>query len=662
MQFLNPAAFYLLGAIPIVVFLHFLKLRRYTYLVPSIMHWLSTDEDRRANVPFQRLRHLLLPLLQVLFLLLLTFSVARPIVRRPGVIPGKAILIVDNSASMESEEMRQSRLTLAKAAASAQVAQISASGGIMLMTTQGAATYIQQAFTTDTTQLQHAIENITPTHVPRNLLPVFDAVTRYTDSPQDQIFFISDTFENLPDLPLRLHKIAVGADAANTGIVLFSVAIVQDQYEVLVGIRNFTQAPCEVKVQLAVENSPLDDRTVSIPPKTTTSVLFGGDPNGLAGKVISVHLGIEDDFSIDNSVSAILSGVSPLKILLASDNQKSLMPELLRAYGNHVDLDVVPPTDYHGEGDADIAVFDGSTPAGREACGNFSEFPARTGMIFINPGSDLPSISGKEKGENPNTPEIVSIDPKPLWNEVEQRPDLIEKKSGLTRVIRTDAAHPLMADVSLQGLQVRESVYRDLPIWGHSLVETERGSLIWLGNPEAAKQLLVFEFDAFNPEISTFAVSIPGPLFVYQCLAWFEAGAAPLQSFGSQTGRTRHAFRTGEQVIIALENTDMPFHVQKPDETIVTLNNAVFTETELVGVYKLFADDGRELERFTVNLLDIATSALSHSTTAETEAENVPTPLGTDLQPMAQEVWRFPALLALIVLFVEWWFYHRERL
>ena len=106
----------------------------------------------------------------------------------------------------------------------------------------------------------------------------------------------------------------------------------------------------------------------------------------------------------------------------------------------------------------------------------------------------------------------------------------------------------------------------------------------------------------------------------------------------------------------------MPFHVQKPDGTMVTLNNAIFTETDQVGVYKLFADDGRELERFTANLLDPVTSTLSHSTTAEPEAENVSTSLETGLQPMAQEVWRFPALLALVVLFVEWWFYHRERL
>ena len=373
MQFLNPAAFYLLGVIPIIVLLHFLKLRRYSYLVPSIMHWLSTDEDRRANVPFQRLRNLLLPLLQVLFLLLLTFSVARPVLRRPGFIPGKAIIIVDNSASMSSKEMGQTRLSLAKQAGLAQIQQISPGGGMMLMTTQATDTYIQQAFTTDTAQLRMAIENITPTHAPRTLRPVFDAVTRYADSPQDTVFFISDTFENLPDISQSLHKVAVGGDAENVGIVLLSVDSIEDRYEVLVRIQNFTDTTREFKVQLAVENSPLDDRDVSIPPAETKSVLFSGNPSGLEGKVISVHLGIDDDFPLDNTASAILSGVSPLRILLISDNQKSLLPELLRTYGKHVELGIVDPADYHGTGSADVAIFDGGTLAGREAFGSFSE-------------------------------------------------------------------------------------------------------------------------------------------------------------------------------------------------------------------------------------------------------------------------------------------------
>ena len=634
MQFLNPAAFYLLGVIPIIVLLHFLKLRRYSYLVPSIMHWLSTDEDRRANVPFQRIRNLLLPLLQVLFLLLLTFSVARPILRRPGFMPGKAIIIVDNSASMLSEEMGQTRLALAKQAALKQIGQISAGGGMMLMVTQAVDTYIQQAFTTDTAQLRRAIENITLTDAPRNLRPVFDAVTRYADAPQDKIFFVSDTFENLPDIPLPLHKIGVGGEAENVGIVLLSVESVEDRYEVLVRIQNFTDTSREFNVQLAVENSPLDDRTVSIPPEMTKSVLFSGDPKGLEEKVISVHLGIEDDFSLDNTASVILSGVSPLRILLVSDNQKSLLSNLLTTYGKHVELNIVAPADYHGTGNADITIFDGGTSTGREVFGSFSEVASKTHLIFINQGSNLPFMQG----------ETFSV----------------ETDSGPARVVKADNAHPLMAGISLQGLQVRESTYRNLPLWGHSLVETEKGSLIWIG-AEAGTQFLVFEFDAFNPEVSAFAVTIPAaPLFVYQCLAWLEVGTAPLQPIVLQEGRTRHAFRTGEQVIIALKNTDTPLHVQKPDKTVIALDNSIFTETDQAGVYTLFADDGRELERFTVNLLNAAESALSHSATMDDEETSVS--LETGLQPIAQEMWRFPALLAFGVLLIEWWFYHRDRL
>ena len=637
MQFLNPAAFYLLSVIPLVVLLHFLKLRRHTHLVPSIMHWLSTGEDRRANVPFQRLRNLLLPLLQVLFLVLLTCSVARPIVRRPGIMPGKAILIVDNSASMLSMEMGQTRMALAKQAALKQIAEISAGGGIMLMATQGVDTYIRQAFTTDTSQLRHAIAGITPTHLPRNLQPVFDAVTRYADAPQDSVFFISDSVENLPDISLPLHKIAVGGDAENVGIVQFSVDSVVDWYEVLVRIQNFADTPKEFNVQLAVESSPLDDKRVTIPPEKTQSVLFSGDPRGLAEKIISVHLDIEDDFSLDNSATAVLSGVSPLRILLVSDNQRSLLPELLGSYGQHVDLNVVVPADYHGTGNADIAIFDGSTPAGREVLGNFSEVPNRMGIIFINPGSDLPFIQG----------ETASV----------------ETDRELARVIKTDDAHPLMADVSLQGLQVGESTYRDLPIWGHSLVETEKGSLIWIGTPEMDSQFLVFEFAAFNPD-SAFAVRIPaGPLFVYRCLAWFEAGTAPLQPVVFREGRTRHAFRTGESVVIALRGTASRLHVRKPDGTLVTLEGSIFTGTDQIGVYTLFADDGRELERFTVNLLDATESALSHSTTTTIDRDGVTPPvLETGLQPIAQEVWRWFALGALLLLLVEWWFYHRNSL
>ena len=631
MQFLNPAAFYLLGFIPIVVALHFLKLRRHTHRVPSLMLWHSTDEDRRANVPFQRLRNLLLLMLQVLFLVLVTFSAARPALDRPGVMPGRAILIVDNSASMLSTEMGQTRLALAKQAALQHIEQVSAAGGMMLMLTNTAA--VQAAFTTDTAKLQHAIENIPKSEAPRNLQPVFDAVAHYAESPQDTVFFISDNFENLPEIALPIHKIGVGEAAENVGIVHFSVEIVADRYEVLVGIRNFTDTPRELDVQLAVEGEPFDQKTTSIPPGKTKSILFFGDPSRLVGQVISAHLQLADDFLLDNSASALLSTLSALRILLVSDNPKSLLPALLRTYGKHVHLRLVAPADYHGTGDAHVAIFDGGTHTGREAFGGFSEVTSGTHLVFINPGNNLPFIPEEARTVN----EVAA----PL------------------RVIKTDETHPLMVGVLMQGLQVLESTYRKLPLSGRSLIETEKGTLIWFGQ-EASSQFLVFEFDAFNPDISSFALTVPdGPLFFYHCLAWFEARSTPLQSFAFQEGQTRNMFRAGEHVRIAPIGEEVALHVRKPDNKTVKVVDSVFTETDQVGVYTLFADD-RQLERFTVNLMDPKESALPHPGTAPTA--EVPTAIERELQPMPQEVWQILALLACVVLLLEWWFYHRDGL
>lgn len=594
MQFLNPTAFYLFGFVPIVAALHFLKLRRHTHRVPSIMLWHSTDEDRRANVPFQRLRNRLLLMLQVLFLLLVTFSAARPALDRPGFLPGRAILIIDNSASMLAVEMGQTRLAFAKQAALKHIEQVSAGSGMMLMLTN--ADTVQEAFTTDTAKLQRAVENIPQSEAPRDLQPVFAAATHYAESPQAPVFFISDNFENLPDIALPVHKIGVGGASENVGIVHFNVEIVAGKYEVLIGIRNFTETPKELTVQLAVEDEPFDERAVTIPADKTKSILFSGDPSGLEGRVISAQLQLADDFGVDNSAFALLSAVSPLRILLVSDTQKSVLPALLKSYGEQVELHEVVPADYHGTGDAHIAIFDG-----RISIAEAAAVASGAHLIFVNPGSDLPFIR-----------EDVRV---------------VEGITAPLSVIQTG--------------------------------ETEKEALIWFGQ-KSDIQFLVFEFDAFNPEVSNFALTIPeGPLFFYQCLARFETRSATLQPRVFRERQTRHTFRTGEQIRIAPIADGATLHVQKPDSKTVEVVDSIFTETDQVGVYTLFADD-RELERFTVNLINPKESALPHAGAAPTPA--APTAIEGGLQPMTQEVWRIPALFAFIVLLLEWWFYHRERL
>ncbi|MCE2402523.1 BatA and WFA domain-containing protein [Candidatus Poribacteria bacterium] len=628
MAFLNPAAFYLLGIIPIVIALHFLKLRRQRYVVPSLLLWRAGAEDQKANVPFQRLRNLLLPILQGLFLLVIIVSVARPALQLPGIVHGKIIFIVDNSASMQSQEMGEARLALAKQEALKRISQVSASGGMMIMATHAPKPYIQQAFTTDKDKLRRAVQNIAPTHAVNELTSVFDHATRYADSPQDQIFFISDSFENLPVTSVPINKIAVGGKAENIGIVQFSVERIANQYTILAGIQNWTDTQRKIDIALGLEDgTSIAEKLVTLAAGEVKTVLFSINADRLEGRAISLYLvDMNDDFELDNRTWAILNPLKQFRILLVSDRDQLLLMELLRSYGDHVELQKVSTDEYHGTGDADIIVFDGGISSEH----NFLNVLGTESIIVINSERELPFM----------TESSVEIITTPV------------------SIIKEDKTHPIMQDVSIMGLQVKESVRRELPLWGNSLIESEKGALVWLGT-EADRQFLVFEFDAFNPGISSFLTTIPDvPIFMYRCLAWLEAGTVPIKSLTVQKNRTRQIFRTGEQLKIDLSTVENPnIQVKKPDSAMIELESEVFSETDQIGVYSVFSGDSL-FARFAVNLLDATESALSYSTTESSTEKQVNEK--NLLQPLTREVWQWTALFAVCLLLCEWWFYHRS--
>src|SRR4030088_1589347 len=101
-SFLNPwmAAAAAGIAVPLLLVLYFLKLRRREMPVASTLLWRKAIHDLQVNAPFQKLRRNLLFLLQLLLLLLLALALSRPITSySPGA--GKvSVLLIDRSGSM----------------------------------------------------------------------------------------------------------------------------------------------------------------------------------------------------------------------------------------------------------------------------------------------------------------------------------------------------------------------------------------------------------------------------------------------------------------------------------------------------------------------------------------------------------------------------------
>ena len=121
MSWLTPLTGLLVAAfaVPPLLLLYFLKLRRVHRDIPSTMLWSRSVEDVRANAPFQRIRYSLLLLLQLLILLLLVLALAQPQLEGSGSPSGRTVIAIDRSASMNATDSPdgRSRLELAKEAA-----------------------------------------------------------------------------------------------------------------------------------------------------------------------------------------------------------------------------------------------------------------------------------------------------------------------------------------------------------------------------------------------------------------------------------------------------------------------------------------------------------------------------------------------------------------
>ena len=90
-------------AIPALLVLYFLKLRRREMAVSSTILWKKAIQDLQVNAPFQRLRRNLLLLLQLLILLFLILALAKPVAnvsRTPG---STTVILIDRSASMSAK-------------------------------------------------------------------------------------------------------------------------------------------------------------------------------------------------------------------------------------------------------------------------------------------------------------------------------------------------------------------------------------------------------------------------------------------------------------------------------------------------------------------------------------------------------------------------------
>lgn len=304
MTFLTPllAGIVAAIAIPSLVILYFLKLRRRDLEISTTLLWKKAIQDLQANAPFQRLRRNLLLFLQLLALAAVLFAVAQPFVKGETVRGSRHVLLIDRSASMASidgEGKGNEPVTRLEAAKQQALDFINAmpEGDLFFGQNKGDQAMIiafdetaepLQPFTNDKRQLRAAIERITQT----DKGSAISEAMRVAQAHQPQRRVVEDiglASVNEGEV-ITMHVYSDGkltdADEAKPGVensVLYAVQGKADAPNLalttLKAERSY-ENPQEVTIFASLLNTQQADRTIDV------ELLIDGVPSGI--KSVSV--------------------------------------------------------------------------------------------------------------------------------------------------------------------------------------------------------------------------------------------------------------------------------------------------------------------------------------------------------------------------------------
>ncbi len=622
MNFLAPLAFIAsLLAIPIIL-MYMLRLRRREVMVSSNFLWQQVMQDKEANTPWQRLKRNLLLILQLIILALLIFMLARPFINVPAVSSGKTVVLLDASASMNATDIDgDTRFEEAQRQA-IDVVDTLPSGNNMTVIRVSDVPEVLASDTGDRSQLRSAINGADPGIGQADWDAALNlAVAGRPAGEEFTIVIIGDgglgETVGLPGIEGELRYIPVGTSDQNVAITALATRTLPGQAPQLFGqLTNYGDTDAEVVFSLRVDGELLISERYDVPananlPIVSTQALGSDFETIEAGLTISVNSDAEDFLEADNIAYTVSTEVDERSVLLMTEGNLFIeqvlrsLPGIETVRGNtQIGL---PSLAY------DLYIFDGYLP---------DTLPAGD-MLIINPPTSTDIFTLGTFNQQTGNPVVEQDDP---------------------RVAFID-----FSPISL--LRFRELIGVD---WADDLIRVDGGTLLYAGEVNG-QQVAILPFDVRE---STLPLDIAFPVLITNLTEWFTPRDALTSTNSLSTGATigiRPPFDADE------------VRVSLPDGEMRTLpierELVIFAETNQSGIYQIEALNGGDTvqaQSFAVNLFSTLESDIAPVSEGALQVGDV-TVVAIEEDAVGQrEFWPLAALLALAVLMLEWYAYHRR--
>lgn len=650
MEWLTPlaGAYAAAVAVPLLLLLYFLKLKRREEIVSSTLLWKRAVRDLQVNAPFQKLRRNLLLLLQVLALAAMLLALAGPVLSlRTG--PGQRyVVLIDRSASMNAADVNPARLDEAKRQAGVFIESMRAGSVVSLRDASDHAMVIafdsrarvMCNFTSDRRQLAAAIDAIEPgdgtSHLGEALTvarafaqsPGGDNGVGASETPARLVLFSDGRIADLDTIVVDPGEIVfhrIGASGDNVAITAMKVRRSYEQpehIEVFASLANFTADAVTRDVQLAIDGDVRAVRSVTIEARAAGTADKESEPGQVAVRfslahndsgVLEVRQLTPDALACDDAAWSVLASPKRSTVLLVTAGNP-VLESALRA--------------------CPIAGLDPCTPAGFDAKGRAA--------LGVQQPYDVIVLDNHVPSHTPRGRYLV-FGPPPAGIDVGSAGQLENQT-----IVDWRARHPVLQYVNLTNLFMAKSWALNLPRDATVLAESNESPVLALVRREGSTFLLV-GFDVLQ---SNWPFEPGFVLFCYNALDFLAA----------QTGSAeQRELPVAEPIVVKNVVPQGRAKVVRPDGSEVELTADPSGTIRFAGTYRtgVYAVDvpGQPKHFYAVNLAD------AHESRIEPQAEIAFSGMTVAAEEQGVRranvpLWPVLVLVALLLVCVEWLAYN----
>ena len=387
MTFLAPLAWSLLAlAVPVIAF-YLIKTRLRRRAVTTLLFWEQLRPPAASHSLWRKLRRWLSLLLQLAFLALLVFALARPLARWETAGAGAVVLVLDPSPSMLATDVSPSRWDQALQAARRQVAALRFSDQCALILVDQPPRVLS-GWTGSRRTLADALDAVrdAPAHANGRADGIRDALTLArrlaAGRAGGHVVLLSDGAWSDPPEASALAGVEwmrFGTDKpVNTAITAFSVRrslVAPGDYLVAAEVRHFGESAVDGELEVSRDGHMMDLQPLHLEPGKPWRKTWKGHADTAVGFEARLRTRALDQLAADDGASARLAAVVPASIDVVAppngflDAAVNALPAVNWRRVSANDLDVKQP--------AALTVFYHANPP--------VSFPGGAAMLLVDP-------------------------------------------------------------------------------------------------------------------------------------------------------------------------------------------------------------------------------------------------------------------------------------